>query len=128
MGNRFKMGVGIGAASIIMVFVILVQTTLASLSLVTANSDLAMAERNAAFVSAYYEADGNIQQYMAQLAAGSHGAETLVYEVPLTDKQWLVAHIAIENGRVQLISQQIMVKDSWDYEQYEPEFSDIIIP
>jgi hypothetical protein len=50
-------GVGVGTVSLVMIFAVLCLTVFAMLTLSTSNAEKALADRTAAFVTGYYEAD-----------------------------------------------------------------------
>jgi hypothetical protein len=66
------MGLNIGSASIIMLFAVLSLTVLAALSLLSANSQYALARRSADAVSDYYAADYAASEIYEQIASGDY--------------------------------------------------------
>lgn len=56
---------GVGASSIIMIFVVLILTTLGVLAFASARSDLSLTARRQVQVSAYYEANDQAQRLLA---------------------------------------------------------------
>ncbi|RGB69688.1 hypothetical protein DW086_00675 [Harryflintia acetispora] len=67
MKKRTQMGLGVGASSILLIFVLLCLTTFATLSLVSAQADARLSEKTAETVSAYYEADARAEELLAQI-------------------------------------------------------------
>lgn len=67
--------VGIGASSILMIFVVLCLTTLGVLSYASARADLALTERRAERVMAYYEAAAGAQRQLTQIDAALRACE-----------------------------------------------------
>ncbi|MBS6956307.1 MAG: hypothetical protein KH230_24115 [Enterocloster asparagiformis] len=61
--------VNIGAASLVLIFIVLCLATFGLLSLSSAKGDLSLAERQAEAVSAYYEADAKGQEWVRQVDA-----------------------------------------------------------
>ncbi len=59
----------IGAASLVLIFIVLCLATFGLLSLSSAKGDLSLAERQAEAVSAYYEADAKGQEWVRQVDA-----------------------------------------------------------
>ena len=64
-GGNF--GLGTGGASILLIFVLLCLTTFATLSIVSANADYKLTQRNAQAVAAYYAADLEANELLAQI-------------------------------------------------------------
>lgn len=64
--QRGAVPVGIGAVSILAVFVLLSLTTLGALSLVSARADQRLSERTAQAATAYYQADGRAEERLAE--------------------------------------------------------------
>ena len=70
MAQRTSGGkVNIGAASLVLVFIVLCLATFGLLSLSSAKGDLSLAERQAEAVSGYYEADRKGQEWVRQVDA-----------------------------------------------------------
>ncbi|MDL2224914.1 hypothetical protein LJC20_01730 [Eubacteriales bacterium OttesenSCG-928-M02] len=66
--RRRSMGIGIGGASILAIFVVLCLTTFAMLSLVSARADARLAERSIASQRDYYNADGKAEEMLGKMA------------------------------------------------------------
>lgn len=73
-------GIGAGSSSILVIFVVLALTAFATLSLVSAGSDLRLTKRIAASTKSYYEADGVGVSLAGELEAAVRGADTA--EIP----------------------------------------------
>ena len=67
MKNKFKMSIGIGGPTIVMIFVVISLTTLGTLSLVTANSDLKLAEKTYESATNFYTADSKCEEQLANV-------------------------------------------------------------
>ena len=68
--------IGVGTMSLVMIFAVLCLTVFAMLTLSTANAEKIMAEKTAAFVKAYYEADSRATQIRAQVVAAADAPPT----------------------------------------------------
>lgn len=68
--SRRSTGVSIGGASLLMLFAVLCMTVFAVLSYVTAGSEVQLAEKSAAAVTAYYEADAKACDTLNALLRG----------------------------------------------------------
>jgi hypothetical protein len=60
-------GVGVGTVSLVMIFAVLCLTVFAMLTLSTSNAEKSLAERTAAFVTDYYEADTKATKIRAEI-------------------------------------------------------------
>lgn len=58
---------GMGASSILMIFVVLILTTFGMLSFVTAQADLQLTEKNVDAVESYYEADAQADKIITEI-------------------------------------------------------------
>ena len=65
-----KSGIGIGSASVLLVFAVLCLTIFALISYVTANNEKALADAEARLVSAYYAADVMAERICAEALRG----------------------------------------------------------
>lgn len=65
---RTSPGMSVGSSSILMIFVVLMLTTFAALSLVSANADRNLARRVADNAQAYYAADSRAEEITARVA------------------------------------------------------------
>lgn len=96
--KRTDHGRGVGAASILMIVMVLAFTTFGVLSLVSALADARMSRRAVERVSAYYEAEGRLQQQLADfdaaLAAGT--------EPEPVDGLWVLKEDVVEGQRLEL--------------------------
>lgn len=112
--------VGIGAISIVTVLLVLVFSIFAALTLSTARSDLALSQRNADTVRAYYAADSEATQLYAQFRSGTDAElDTLI---PLTEHQALHLHLTRQpDGTVQVQNWQAV-----SLEDDEPAIDDVL--
>ncbi len=65
--KRFPSRMGVGTSSILLILVVLSLTLLASLALIQARADAALAQKTAAGIAAYYDADARAQTMLAAL-------------------------------------------------------------
>jgi hypothetical protein len=116
------MGLNIGSASIIMLFAILSLTVLAALSLLSANSQYALARRSADAVTDYYEADYEASRIYERVAAGDYseveiygetGAEYYRYSVEVSSRSALEVVLSSGEGRPAIISWRVTETDEW---------------
>jgi hypothetical protein len=99
------MGLNIGSASVIMLFVVLSLTVLAALSLLSANSQHRIAERSAAAARAYYAADTEAAEIYGRVKGGDYsgveafeedGRARYRYSVEINEKSSL--EVVLEDG------------------------------
>lgn len=93
-GKQGGFGIGIGGISILAVFVVLCLTTLATLSFVTAQADLRLAEKTAAAQQQYYAADAQAEHILADIKGNSG------YEAELVKKGFSV----VQRGSTALVA------------------------
>lgn len=67
MNRNIRMGVSAGGPTIITIFVVLSLTTLGTLALTTAQADLRLTEKTAAYEMEYYQADSLGEEFLAQV-------------------------------------------------------------
>ena len=84
--------IGTGVISILTVLLVLTLSVFAALTLASARADLALSQRSAQMVSAYYQADAQAAALYAQFAAGTE--ETLEQTIPMTEHQALRLRLA----------------------------------
>lgn len=128
MNNKIKMCFGIGAPSILMIFVSLCITVLATLSLLTVNSNYNLAKKSSDYVKSYYEADSTAEEWLSETyEALNKGTipKSNIFTVPISDNQSLELTIDVEDNDFKIISQRIIFTQEWDYSEFEPRFKDI---
>ncbi|MDR1328393.1 MAG: hypothetical protein LBK23_02180 [Oscillospiraceae bacterium] len=123
------MGLNIGSASIIMLFAVLCLTVLAVLSLLSANSQYALAERSADVARTYYEADTRAAEIYERIKNGDYGADgeieieayitdggaaTFSYEVPAGARQALRVELTrAETGELRVDMWKLTEAGDW---------------
>ena len=115
-------GLNVGSASIVMVFAVLCLTVFAVLSLLTARSELALAERAAGAVANFYAADTLAVELLDNLTAGTDPAadpsytsldDGLVsYTVPIDDNQSLFVLLALDSGP-RILEWRVYMSGEW---------------
>lgn len=73
MAKRVQSGMSVGGSSILLIFVLLSLTTFAALSLVSANADYKLSDKNAQATQAYYTADAAAEETLAAVDAAVRG-------------------------------------------------------
>jgi hypothetical protein len=119
------MGLNIGSASIIMLFAVLSLTVLAALSLLSANSQYALARRSADAVSGYYAADYEASVIYERIASGDYtgvdissdesGVIYYSYSVEIDSRNSLDVVLAGEDDP-SIVSWRITESGAWEAE------------
>ena len=114
--------VGVGVITILTVLLVLCLTIFASLTLTSARADLALSQRNAETVRAYYRADAEAVELYRAFAAGTE--DELDTAIPMTGAQSLHLHLVraadggVEVRAWQTVSQEEALPDDhlpvWD--------------
>jgi hypothetical protein len=117
------MGLNIGSASIIMLFAVLSLTVLAALSLLSANSQYALAKRSADAVADYYAADCEAARIYERVAAGDYsgieayedtGVAYYRYSVEINPRSALEVVLTAGDGRrPHIVSWRVTETDAW---------------
>lgn len=87
-GNDGNVGTGTGGISILAIFVVLCLTTLAALSLVSAQADYALAERATEASTEYYAADSRAEEKLAEIVGLAAQSD---WQAALENKGYTVA-------------------------------------
>ncbi len=113
--NDGNVGTGTGGISILAIFVVLCLTTLAALSLVSAQADYSLAERTINASAQYYKADARAQERLAEIVTQaqkdaeweatlrnggyevtpSSGGVVVRFEEPISDIKYLFIEIKL---------------------------------
>ena len=155
MKKTLKMSIGIGAPTIVMIFAVISLTTLGTLSLVTANSDLALTEKTVKSVAEYYAADSKGEEFLAEvntlMDATSKGAKGAISNFtnatytkskdgttlatliePVNKMQSLHVEVLISsknqatNSYYKIKTWKVINNEYWNYEDYQIPFEDEI--
>lgn len=107
--------IGIGVISILTVLLVLALSLFAALTLASARADLALSQRNADTVQAYYTADAEAARLYDRFAAGDKAE--LETTLPVTDQQYLALHFVRQaDGSVRILQ--------WQTVSVEPEIDE----
>ena len=129
-----KGGVGVGSASIILVFAVLCLTVFSLITFVVAGNDKALVQTETKFVLGYYEADALAEQVMAELLkAGPAGipdkvlgvdigsdwdmdlwADILYYACPLSEDKELYVKLAVYDDTFDILSWRMRDTGEWE--------------
>lgn len=154
MRKTVKLAIGAGVSSLIMIFVVLVVVTLAVLSLGTAQADYKLALKASEGTSAFYRADFNAEQLLAQIddilkfSQGNVYKEELrrltkleviqkesntyiAYHIPVNEKQRLSVMLKHnrahqKNMRYEIETWRVENTSSWDYDENGLGFKEVL--
>jgi len=129
-----KGGIGVGSASVVLVFAVLCLTVFSLITLLVARNNRALAETEASLVTGYYEADALAEQIIAEiLKAGTipdsvRGVEidtswdmnleieVITYLCPLSDKKELYVKLAVDGDDVDILNWQMLDIGQWEFD------------
>jgi hypothetical protein len=128
MNRKFKMGIGLGGPSIIMIFVVLCMTTLSALSLMTANADWKLSKKAAGSTEEYYAADSKAEEILAECdeAFNSGHPAGNSFTIPVNENQDLILKLAYNESGYTVLARKLVMKSQWNYDEFEIEFDDSI--
>jgi hypothetical protein len=130
MDRKLKMSIGIGGPSIIMIFVVLCLTTLAALSLMTANADWKLTKKAAKATTDYYKADSKAEEILAGADADLKTGKPLeseTYTVPVSETQNLIMKLHQNGSHYVILSRKLEPKSQWNYDDYKTQYDDRIV-
>jgi len=143
MSRKKDGGAHVGAASLVLIFIVLCLTVFAVLTFVSAKAEKKLADKAAAAVSAYYVADGrgedmlsSCRQYLTQghdAASLSKWAQTAGYTVKEQNGRYYISHaetiddrqelqivLAASNNRLEVLRWQVTDKVIWQPDESLP--------
>ena len=124
-------GIGVGSASIILVFTVLCLTVFSLITYRIASNDRTLVDAEVKLVTGYYSADTLAEQILAQITAAesipqshlgveietlSHNnpeAEIVVFSIPVTEAVELLVEAVIYDSAYDIISWQLMHSGEW---------------
>lgn len=118
---------GVGASSILLILVVVSLTLFASLALVQARSDAALAEKTAVSTAAYYDADARAQQMLVALddalklgdlpesieGVTKQADSSYAFSVGASDGHALRVEVDVSGGRCQILSYRYENAEEW---------------
>lgn len=112
----------VGGSSLLVIFVVLCLTALAMLSLSSVQADGRLSQASAEAVRAYYAADCEAEEILAQLRQGIVPAgvtsrdNRYFYECPVSETQTLFAEVEVQNGAYRVLRWQTEPTAQWKTE------------
>lgn len=136
MKKKIKMSIGIGGPTIVMIFVIVSLTTLGTLSLVTANSDLILTEKTYQSSVDYYTADSKSEEFLAKassvISSNAPSSASVSTSIPINERQSLQVQLLpsyspkINSAYYKIRTWKVVNNEYWNYEDYQIPFEDQI--
>ena len=129
-----KGGIGVGSASIILVFSVLCLTVFSLITFVVSGNDKALVDAEASLISGYYGADALAEKILAGIieadkvpeAVGgveifsaqdtSSGAYIVSYMCPINDNKALSVRVAIDEDDFSILTWKMIDTDEWVFD------------
>ena len=128
-------GVGIGSASIVLVFAVLCLSVFSLITFVVAGNDKALIDAEAKLVTGYYDADALAERVLAYIVETgdipteyegvteffsewdmAQDADVVQYVCPVTDIKSLVVKVAIRWDSYEILSWKMVDTDDWEFD------------
>ena len=129
-----KSGIGVGSASIVLVFAVLCLTVFSLITYVVAGNDKALVEAKAGLVTGYYEADALAEQILHDLISSDTtpdnirgveintgfdenlGVETTYFFCHVSDVKALYVNLMIHDDSFDILSWRMYDTDMWEFD------------
>ena len=129
-----KGGIGVGSASIILVFAVLCLAVFSLISFVVASNDRALVESEAQLVVGFFEADALAENIVADLLESESipsslhgveihtefdfftGGEVAVFSSPINDYLAILVRLAIHYDSYEILSWRMYDTSEWEYD------------
>jgi len=129
-----KSGVGVGSASIVLVFAVLCLTVFSLITYVVAGNDRSLVEAKIGLVSGYYEADALAEQILLELLAADEtpqsiqgvtiytkwdeerGVETTHFFCKISEIKSLYVHLILRDDSFDIITWRMYDTDEWEFD------------
>jgi len=130
-----KSGVGVGSASIVLVFAVLCLTVFSLITYVVAGNDKALIDAKVGLVTGYYEADALAEQILAELIAADTtpgsilgvnintrfdeniGVERTYYFCHVSDIKALYVSLVIRDDSYDILDWRMYDTDDWIFDE-----------
>jgi hypothetical protein len=129
-----KGGIGVGSASIVLIFAVLCLTIFSLITFMVAGNDKALADVRVELVTGYYEADALAELILAELMSAETvpasiqgidinigwddtlDTETLFYFCPISDIKALYVSLVIRDNSFDILSWRLYSIDEWEFD------------
>lgn len=126
-----KSGIGVGSASIVLIFAVLCLTIFTLITYMSANTEMALANAEAELVKSYYEADTLAERIIDELVSGASGnvlgaeiksewdwdmlADITEFSCPMSERKELYVKIALyEDNSYDILSWRMRDAGEWE--------------
>ena len=113
MNNKSITGIGIGSASLVLIFIVLCLVFFSLISFTSANNELLLARAEAALIIAYYEADAQAEQILAELSAQEEKTPEVEFTCHISDDKELYVRLSLNNEAYDIIEWKIRDTGYW---------------
>jgi len=129
-----KGGIGVGSASIVLVFAVLCLTVFSLITYVVASNDKALVEAEARLVKGYYEADALAELVVAEILDSDviplslHGinieaewdmwldADVVEFTCPVSERKALYVRLAVRQDSYDVLVWRMYDTDEWNFD------------
>ncbi|MCL2663529.1 MAG: hypothetical protein FWE83_09420 [Oscillospiraceae bacterium] len=129
-----KSGIGVGSASIVLVFAVLCLTVFSLITYVVAGNDRSLVDAKIGLVSGYYEADAMAEQILLELLAADEtpqtiqgvniytkwdeerGVETTYFFCEISAIKSLYVHLILRDDSFDIITWRMYDTDEWEFD------------
>jgi len=129
-----KSGIGVGSASIILVFAVLCLTIFSLITYIVAGNEKSLVDAKVELVTAYYEADALAEQIVADILAAETvpdtirgvyinkswddrlGTETISFFCRISNAKALYVKLIIESDLAHILSWRMFDTDEWEFD------------
>lgn len=135
-----KNGIGVGSASIVLIFAVLCLTIFALITFMSANTEMALANAETELVKSYYEADALAERIIDEIVSGSSGdilgaeiksewdwdllANITEFSCPMSDRKEIYVKIALyEDNSYDILSWRMRDAGEWETDAALPVWS-----
>jgi hypothetical protein len=134
VSNVNKGGIGVGSASIVLVFSVLCLTVFTLITFVVAGNEKALVDAELHLVTGYYEADALAEHILAEILTSyvvpdsvmgvdiesrwnsEFGVETLFYYCTISDTKALHVELVLRSDSFDIISWRMWDTDEWEFD------------
>ena len=128
-----KGGIGVGSASIVLVFAVLCLTVFSLITYVVASNDKALVTAEVQLVTGFYEADALSERITAEILEADYipasvqgidiehywdmymDAEVVEFTTPVSDKKALYVRLAVRGDSHDVLNWRMYDTDEWDF-------------
>jgi len=129
-----KGGIGVGSASIVLVFAVICLTVFSLITLIVASNDKALVEAEVRRITGYYNADTQAEYILSELLAADTlpssvrgvdimtqwseelGMETTYFFCPISNITALYVELALRGDSFDILSWRMWNTDEWEFD------------